>query len=107
MAIYCEPPANLLATIFNNVHIAVAAVDSEHRLVYANDPALQLVGIPRTTVGSHLRVEDLFRNYHYFDSNGNDIPVEHLPVMRALAGEDVASCNIKFVLPDERFRWVH
>lgn len=107
MAIYYEPPANLLETIFNNVLIAVTVVDSEHQLAYANDPALRLLGIPRTTVGSNLRVEDIFRNYQYFDSSGNDIPVEQLPVMRAFTGEDVAPCNIKFVRPDGRFRWVH
>jgi len=107
MTVFGDHPENLLETIFNNVPIAVAAVDAQHQLVYANDPALKLLEIPRTTVGSHLRVEDLSRNYHYFDSSGNDIPAEKLPVMRALAGEDVPSRDIKVVLPDGSFRWVH
>jgi signal transduction histidine kinase len=107
MTLNPEHPVNLLETIFNHVLIAVAAVNSQHQVVYANDPALQILGIPRTTIGSHLRVEDLFRNYQRFDSSGNEIPVEQLPLMRALAGEDVPPCNIKFVLPDGRFRWLH
>src|SRR6516165_8540594 len=89
MTVLGDQPENLLEAIFNHVPIAVAAVDAHHQVVYANDPALQVLGIQRTTIGSHLRVEDLFRNYHHFDSNGNDIPVEQRPLMRALADEDV------------------
>jgi PAS domain S-box-containing protein len=107
MTVFGEHPENLLETIFNNVHIAVAVVDAQHRVVYANDLALQVLGISRTTIGSHLRVEDVFRNYHHFDSSGNEIPVEQRPLMRVLAGEDVPPCNIKFVHPDGRFRWLH
>jgi signal transduction histidine kinase len=107
MTVFGEHPENLLEMIFNNVHIAAAAVDAQHRVVYANDLALQVLGIPQTTVERHLRVEDLFWNYHHFDSRGNDVPVEHRPVMRALAGEDVPPCDIKFVLPNGRFRWLH
>jgi signal transduction histidine kinase len=107
MTVFGEHPENLLEMIFNNVHIAAAAVDAQHRVVYANDLALQVLGIPQTTVESHLRVEDLFWNYHHFDSRGNDVPVEHRPVIRTLAGEDVPPCDIKFVLPNGRFRWLH
>jgi signal transduction histidine kinase len=107
MTVFGDHPENLLETIFNDVHIAVAVVDAQHRVVYANDLALPVLGISRTTIGTHLRVEDLFRNYHHFDSSGNDIPVEQRPLMRVLAGEDVPPCNIKFVHPDGRFRWLH
>jgi PAS domain-containing protein len=107
MTLFGEHPENLLEMIFNDVPIAAAAVDAQHRVVYANDLALKVLGIPRTAVDNQLRVEDLFWNYRHFDSRGNDVPVENRPVMRALAGEDVPPCDIKFVLPDGRFRWLH
>jgi signal transduction histidine kinase len=107
MPVFGDHPQDLLETIFNNVLMAVTAADAQHQVVYANDKALQVLGIPRTTMGSHLRVEDLYRNHLCFDSSGNRIPFEQLPVMRALAGEDVPPCNMKVVLPDGRFRWLH
>jgi signal transduction histidine kinase len=107
MAAFGQHPESMLEKIFNDVQIAAAAVDAQHRLIYANDLALQVLGIPRTIVDSQLRVEDLFRNYHHFDWRGNDVPTEHWPVMRALAGEDAPPFNIKFVLPNGSFRWLH
>jgi signal transduction histidine kinase len=106
MPVFGEHPGNLLELIFNNVHIAVAAVDAEHRVVYANDVALEILGISRTTIDKHLRVEDVFRNYHHFDSSGSDIPVEHRPLMSVLAGEDNPPFSVKFVHPDGRSRWL-
>jgi hypothetical protein len=69
--------------------------------------AAEVLGLSQTTVDSHLRVEDLFRNYQHFDLTGNEIPVNRRPLMSVLAGEDVPPCNIKVVLPDGRFRWLH
>jgi signal transduction histidine kinase len=107
MTVFGEHPENLLEMILNNVHIAAAAVDAQHRIIYANDLALKVMGIPRTTVDSQVRVEDLFRNYRHFDLRGHYVPVAHLPVMRTLAGEDVSPCDLRVVLPDGRSRWLH
>jgi signal transduction histidine kinase len=106
MTIFGKPPESLLA-ILNDVHVAVGAVDAQHHVVYANDMAAEVLGLSQTTVDSHLRVEDLFRNYQHFDLTGNEIPVNRRPLMSVLAGEDVPPCNIKVVLPDGRFRWLH
>jgi PAS domain-containing protein len=103
----CGEQQGDLERILNKVHIAVVVVDAEHRIVYVNDLALQVLGISRTTVDSHLPVEDLVPNYQHFDSGGNDIPVEQRPTTRVFAGEDVPPCNIKYVHPDGRFRWLH
>jgi len=107
MTIVGKPPENLLEMILNDVHVAVGAVDAQHYVVYANDLAVEVLGISRTTIDSHLRVEDLFGKYQHFDLNGNQIPAERVPLMNALAGEDVSPSYIKFVLPDGRFRWLH
>lgn len=107
MPIFGMRPANLLETIFNQVLVAVAVIDAEHRIAYANDLALQIFGIPRTALANPLRLEDLSRAYHFFDSSGIEIPLEHLPVMRALAGEAIEPHNMKLGLPDGSFKWLH
>jgi len=101
-----ESRATLLEKILNGVHVAAAAVDVQHRLVYANRPAMEVLGLSPTTVRSLLRVEDAFRNYQHFDLGGNEIPVERLPLIRVLNGEDVLPCNAKIVRPDGRARWL-
>jgi signal transduction histidine kinase len=98
-------PANLLETIFDQVSIVVIVADAQRRIVYANEQALQLFGVPRTTGPSQF--DEWARNCHYFDASGNEIPVEQLSIMRVLAGEDVEPRYIKLVLPDGSFTWVH
>jgi signal transduction histidine kinase len=107
MPLFGMYPANLLETIFDQVLLAVLVVDTEHRIAYANNQALQILGIPQTIVSDHLPFEDLSRNYHVFDSSGNEIPLEQLPVRRVLAGEDIEPYNIKLELPSGYFKWLH
>ncbi len=83
-------------------------VDAEHRIVYANDPALQIFGIPRIVLANpQLRIEDLARDFHFFDSNGSELPFERLAVVRALAGETIEPHNMKITLPDGASKWLH
>jgi signal transduction histidine kinase len=107
MPLFGMYPANLLETIFDQVLLAALVVDTEHRIAYANNQALQILGIPQTIVSDHLPFEDLSRNYHVFDSSGNEIPLEQLPVRRVLAGEDIEPYNIKLELPGGYFKWLH
>jgi signal transduction histidine kinase len=107
MPLFGMRPPNLLETVFDEVFIAVVVLDEEHHIAYANDQALQLFGIPRSIVAFSVRLEDLPQGYHRFDSNGNEISVEKLPLLRALKGEDVEPHNMKLVHPDGRFKWLH
>lgn len=100
-------PANLLETIFDQVLIAVVVVDADHRIAYANDPALQMFGISRDALANPVRVEDLSREFHFFDSDGAELPLERLAVLRALAGETIEPHNMKVRLPDETYKWLH
>jgi signal transduction histidine kinase len=100
-------PGNLLEKIFDQALIAVAVIDEEHRIAYVNDQALQIFGIPRDTLANRLRLEDLSREYHFFDSMGNEIPLEQLPIVRALQGETIEPHNMKLGLPDGGFKWLH
>jgi nitrogen-specific signal transduction histidine kinase len=51
MPIFAVRPADLLETIFNQVLIAVLVLDEERRIVYANEPALKVLGISRAAIG--------------------------------------------------------
>jgi len=105
MATFGMNPSNLLEAIFEQVFIAVAVVDEQHRVVYANEHAFEIFGVPRTANISQF--EDLLRQCHYFDASGNEIPVGQLPIERALAGDDVPPHNMMVILPDRSFRWLH
>lgn len=107
MPIFGMRPANLLETIFDQVLIAVIVVDAEHRIVYANDPAIRIFGIPRAVLAKASRIEDLSREFHFFDHSGAELPFERLAVMRTLAGETVEPHNMKVRLPDGAFKWLH
>jgi two-component system cell cycle sensor histidine kinase/response regulator CckA len=107
MSTFGMRPANLLETIFDQVLVAVMVVDSEHRVVYANDLALQMFGIARSVLENLTRVEDLSREFHFFDSTGAELPFEHLAFLRALAGETIQPHNLKVGLPDGAFKWLH
>lgn len=107
MPVFGMRPVNLLETIFDEVLIAVAVVDLNHKLAYANSQALEILGISKTSFDGPVSIEELSRDRHVFDSRGNEIPPEELPVLRGLAGEDIAPRNVKLVLPDGSFKWIH
>ena len=98
-------PPDLLERIFDQVNVAVMVVDSQHRVVYANEPAFQLFGIRSSANIAEL--EDLAGQCRYFDWSGNEIPVDKLPMLRVLAGEDIQPHNVKLRLPDGSFKWAH
>lgn len=100
-------PEHLLETIFDQVRIAVLVVNDERRIVYANDPALQVLGISRTAIAGPLPMQDLPSGYRFFDSRGHEVPREQLPLFHALAGETVEPYNTKLGLPNGSFRWLH
>lgn len=100
-------PENFLGTIFDQVYIAVVVIDEQHRIVYANDQAVRILGIPRPALGSALRFEDLLGECRYFDWDGNEIPAERLPVLRVLAGETIGPHNMKLMFPGGSSTWLH
>ncbi len=100
-------PANLLEMIFDQVSVAVLIVDSERRIVYVNDPAAKVFGIPRSKLASYSRFEELARDFHAVDSSGTELPFEQLAVVRSLAGETVDTHETRVVLPDGALKWLH
>jgi PAS domain S-box-containing protein len=100
-------PANLLEMIFEQVSMAVLIVDNERRIVYVNDPAAKVFGIPRSKLASYSRFEELARDFRAFDSSGTELPFERLAVVRTLAGERVDPHEMRVVLPDGALKWLH
>jgi PAS domain S-box-containing protein len=100
-------PANLLEMIFDQVSVAVLIVDNERRIVYVNDPAAKVFGIPRSKLASYSRFEELARDFRAIDSSGTELPFERLAIVRTLAGETVEPHDMRVKLPDGSLKWLH
>lgn len=104
MPIFGLQPAGLLQTIFENIEVAVAVIDADEKIVFANSTALQLFGGIR---GAPVSFQDWRQNFCFEDSAGNEIPIDRSAVMRALKGEHVASQELRFKMPDGKIKWIH
>lgn len=104
MPIFGLQPAGLLQTIFEEIGVAVAVIDRQGKLAFANQTALDLTGI--TEEERLASFEDWRRNYHFEDPFGHEIPLKDSAVMRALQGERVASEEVRIKFPDGRLKWL-
>lgn len=103
MPIFGLQPAGLLQTIFENIEIAVAVIDTDETIVFANNTALQLFG---SVEGSPVSFQDWRNNFGFEDPAGNEIPIERSAVMRALKGERVESQELRLKMPDGKIKWI-
>jgi signal transduction histidine kinase len=92
----------VLKSILDNVGIALAIIDSEHRFVYTNQTAFKMFGAKE-----NLSFAEWRPNYKFQDSQGREVPVGRAPVLRALAGEEVRPHDIRVTLPDGSAKWLH
>ena len=95
-------PEAMLKTVLDNVGIALAVIDSEHRFVYTNQAALKMFGATE-----NLSLGEWRQNYKFQDSQGREIPAEQAPLRRALAGEEVRPQDVRVTLPDGSAKWLH
>jgi signal transduction histidine kinase len=98
-------PSNLLETIFDTLGIAVAVVNNDKNLVYANNAALNLFRVDRSALP--MKLEGWSQNYRFLDSVGQEITFEKSGVARTLAGENVGPQNIRTVFNDGKTKWLH
>lgn len=101
---------NFLEDIFDNVGVALAVVDSEGRMVFANHAFLAIFGEVREW--RVMRVEEWTREYRahgyrFQDSRGRDIPMDGWPIMRTLAGDQMVSDDFRVIFPDGSWKWLH
>ena len=95
-------PQEVLKAILDDVGVAIAVIDREHRFVYTNQAALTMFGATE-----NLFLAEWRRDYKLQDSRGREIPAEHAPLRRALAGEEVEPHDVRVTLPDGRVKWLH
>jgi signal transduction histidine kinase len=105
MPLFGLEPAALLENIFEGVGVALAIVNAEGRVVFANQAALTMFA--KSGDWEPLHVEDWFRGYRVQDSQGRDISADGSMLMRVLAGEQVEPQDNRVTLPNGAVKWLH
>lgn len=95
-------PQEVFKSVLDNVGVALAVIDHEHRFVYTNQAALDMFGATENLPFAKWR-----RDYKIQDSQGREIPAGQAPILRALAGEEVEPHDVRVTLPDGRVKWLH
>ncbi len=98
-------PQTLLQSVLDNVGVALAVIDSEHKFVFTNQAALKMFGATESLAGISLL--EWRRNYTFHDSQGREIPPGQAPILHALEGEEVKPHEVRVTLPDGRVKWLH
>src|SRR5436190_7991892 len=103
MPLFGLQPADLFQTIFEGIGVAVAIVDRQEKLVFANRTALALLGedgkMPAT-------FQEWRRKYRFENSLGDEVPLEQSAVMRAMRAQHVESEEVRVRLADGSMKWL-
>jgi PAS domain S-box-containing protein len=102
MSLLALHPQAVLKSVLDDVGVAVAVIDHEHKFVYANQTAFNMFGATESRTFAEWR-----RDYKFHDNQGREIPAEQAPLLRALAGEEVEPHEVRITLPDGGVRWLH
>jgi two-component system phosphate regulon sensor histidine kinase PhoR len=82
-----------LNTVINSIAEGVVLCDSQGRLVLANETAMALLSLEAVPFEQH--VSEMADFYLIRDLDNEPLPVEHLPMARALAGETFQDYRVK------------
>lgn len=96
----------LIAGALDQLAEAVTVHDTERRLLYVNQAALQLLGFD--SIDEMLSVEpgELINRYRVFHPDGRPVDQSDLPGRRVLLGEEPAPLLVRwFTLRDDQLRW--
>jgi two-component system cell cycle sensor histidine kinase/response regulator CckA len=104
MPMFGLQPADLLQTIFEEIGVALAVLDRNGKLAFANRTAMDLFGIDH--MDSKTSFQEWRRKYTLENSLGHEISLEESAVMRALRGERVESQETKAKFPDGTTKWL-
>jgi signal transduction histidine kinase len=105
MPLFGLEPAGLLESIFESVGVALAVVDTEGRVVFANQAALTMFA--KSSNLEPMLFEDWLRGYQIQDSGGRDISADGSILKRVLAGEEVEPQDYRVTLPNAVVKWLH
>jgi two-component system phosphate regulon sensor histidine kinase PhoR len=82
-----------LNTVINSIAEGVVLCDSQGRLVLANETAMALLSLEAVPFEQH--VSEMVDFYSIRDMDNNPLPIEQLPMARALAGETFQDHRVK------------
>src|SRR5215469_17540777 len=105
MPVFGIQPAELLQEVFENIGAAVAVIDHQQRVVFANRTGLRLFGIKASDIGRSF--QELRQNYRLENSLGQDVGFADSAVIRALHGERVEPEELRVHLPDGSTKWIN
>jgi len=97
-------PANLLQSVLDNVGIAVAVLDREEMLVFANRTASSMFGRAGDYQPSPFR--EWCKKYRFEDTHGKEILPSDSAVLRAMASDKLEQQDLCVRLPDGGRRWL-
>ena len=103
MPIFGLRPAGLLENIFEDVGIALAVMDRQQNIVFANRTAADLLGKPS---GDATTFHEWRTKYRLEDPSGREISLNESAVMRAFQGQRVEALEMRAVLPNGTSKWL-
>jgi two-component system, cell cycle sensor histidine kinase and response regulator CckA len=104
MPVFGIQPPGLLQTVFEDIGTAVAVVDRQEHIVFANRPALELFRVDKTDPLPTFR--NWRHNYRFENCLGNEIALEDSAVLRALKGNRTEAQEIRLILENGEEKWL-
>ena len=98
-------PGSLLLAVLENVGLALAVINEEGKIAFANKKARTMWG--EHSVAPGISFIEWRSAYRIQDREGRDIPVESASILRALAGETIPPQDFRIILPDGSVKWMH
>jgi len=105
MPVFGIQPTGLLQQVFDNIGAAVAVIDAQQQLVFANRTALKLFGATESDRGR--KFQEWRQSYRFENTLGQEVLFADSAVMRALRGERVESDELRVSLPDGSTKWIN
>lgn len=104
MPLFGIQPAGLLQTIFEDIGVAVAVIDTGKKVVFANRAALTMFNADGNASGRSF--VDWRNTCRFEDHRGNEIPLEESVVIRALEEKQAHSREVHARLADGQTKWI-
>jgi signal transduction histidine kinase len=100
-------PGTLLLAVLENAGLALAVVDEQGKIAFANKEALTMWGEHSLSLGASLA--QWRSQYRVQDSDGQEIPTAETSatILRTLAGDNPGPRDLRITLPDGTVRWIH
>ncbi len=76
-----------LAAILANLAEAITLTDEQHRIVFANQAAADLLGAPNPEELMRATPQEIMERFLILDEQGRELGIEHMPRTRLFAGE--------------------